>query len=706
MRFSWNSLKQFIDLENINFDELMNQLTLAGFEIDEIYHNTEIEDIIIDLNITANRQDVLSVLGLAREISSLINKKLIIDNYNFEKDIAKQQINSNILKIDQDTNISELRINIIHSLKHQNSPEWIKKYLSNFDIQCTNLISDIQKYIKIKWGQDIHLIDISEIYKNNINEDSIEITTNNTIKNISNYNKIFQPISKEYLVYNNVKLITLGNTINQNFHFNHKISKILLCGYTYNNDTSKSLELIPYTNINDNKGHYITNDELYLKYAYQEALMIISIVTQGITSKLYYYAKNIITLNNTISINKKIIQQTLGPLKNSSYKYLNTQKIKDILNQLKLNPEYDYYTKTFKITIPKYRYKDLYRDIDIIEEIGRIYGYENFLDRLPSKHKQGFISEKYHLINRIRQIFRDIGLHEVINSSLTKKNKLIKSNIEDISVYNPLLEEQSILRHNLIEDLICNKAYNYRQQNRNIEIFEIGRVFNQSLSEKQYHEEIHLAGIMGNKNFIQTSWGGKSYDLTWFHAKGTIEHLFEKLQISIYWDSINLNNQNQNLELFNYCYNPKKTAYIKTINNNIIIGILGQITNKLSKHLYDNQPIYMFEININILQKYIKYQQHLEYTFSKYSIYPSVSRDISIQISKNITLSKIKTYIYQTNPSLIENIDIFNEYYDRKNNKRYIGIRITYRSNDKTLNNNDIENIDKTIRNILHSINT
>ena len=534
------------------------------------------------------------------------------------------------------------------------------------------------------------------LYNTNCSENLIQIKTD--IINNKNYN--FKNTStilyQEYLSYNHIKLINIGNINNQEYTSNKKISVILSCGYTYN---TKTLEL--YNKTNKKQNEYINNHKLYLHYAYQEALQIITLVTQGIKSNLYYFSKANLMINNKILINKKIIQKTLGPLKNLSSKYLSTKIINNILKQLKLNPEYNYYTKNFTITIPEYRNKDLYREIDIIEEIGRLYGYKHFLDKLPYKNQQGFISSQYYLINKIRQTLRDIGLHEVINSSLTKKNKLVDLTIQHINIYNPLLEDQSILRYNLIENLIYNKVYNYRQKNRNIEIFEIGKVFSKSFDD----EQIHLAGIMANDHFIQTSWKEKSYELNWFHAKGIIEYLFEKLQIDIYWEPIKKTKITQSSQLFNHCYNSNKTAYIKTVNTNIILGIFGQITNTLSKNLYDNKLIYIFEINLNILRKIKKQKKHLEYTLSEYSIYPSVSRDISIEINKNITLSNIKRYIHETNPSLIEKIDVFNEYYNKKNHKRYIGIRITYRAHNKTLNNYDTENIDNTIKNILDNIN-
>jgi len=656
MKFSWKSLNQFIDLKQIDFNTLINKLPLIGFEVENIETNKDLNDKIIELSVTANRQDMLSTFGLARELSCILQQKL--KNYTKYSQYGITTENNyinQIAKIQENLKIAYLRVNIINNIKNNNSTLWLQNSLENCNIQSSNLFNNIQNFIELKWGYKIIIKNISNIYK--INKSIV--------------------IDKQYLKYGNKNLIDLSydnNSLQNNSNSQINISTILIC--TYSN-------------------HY--NDELI--NAYHETLYLIASLSKGSISKNYHYSKTKKINKYTLKVNKQLIQKTLGPTQ-KKLKYISLQKIFQILHQLKLNPTYNNYTKNFSITVPNHRKEDLYREIDIIEEIGRIYGYEKFIDQIQINNNKGNISKQYNLIKKIRTYFRNIGLHEVINSSLNHNypeiDKYIKNQKSSVHLYNPLSEDQLTLRESLIKNILINHDYNIKQKNENIEIFEIGRIFKQKLDTQELTEEILLTGILNNKNFIKISWENKSSQLTWFHAKGILEEFFENLQIKIEWETINQNNTYlSNIEK-NY-FEGNKTAIIKEINTKNILGILGQIKPTIFNYSLKNSYIYCFEIKINQLIDLKQQQNHLIYNFSPYSIYPKVIRDISIRINKDKPIQHIKELIYMSNPNLIENIIIFNEYNDRKNNRRNIGLRIIYRSSYKTLNNQEIKKIDREL---------
>ena len=668
MKFSWQSLNQFIDLKNIDFYDLINKLPLIGFEVDNIENTNTKNDKIIDLSVTSNRQDMLCIIGLARELGCILNQKLIkftkYSQYNLINSHSSKVITTN--NILDKINISNIRVNIIQNIKNDLSPIWLKEYLTICDIESSDLFNDIQNFIKLKWGYNILIIDISNIQgKNN---------------NIS--------IQDKHLQYCNINILNLSQKI-ENFHFSsiktQKISQLLVCHYSKD---------------------YVNDDIIN---AYNETLYLIANITKCSIGTTIYYNDylNINKLKNyQININKKFIQTTLGPI-NKKARYISIKNIDKILNQLNFNPTYNKYTKNFCITIPINRYNDLYRQIDIVEEIGRIYGYEYFLDKLPIIEKKGKISEQQNFINKIRIYFRSIGLHEVVNSSLSSNDQYNKNNLKQqqslISLYNPLSEDQSILRESLIHNIIATKNYNIKQKNNDTEVFEIGRNFQKNFSTKQLNEQIILSGILGNKTFIKTSWKEKSSELTWFHAKGILEEFFEKLHINIEWQDINEYNLNSLNTTYNNYFNLNKTTIIKHQITQDILGLLGQVKSKLCNNNSNNTSTYIFEIAINKLLNTQKQINHLNYNFSTYSVYPKVNRDISIKISKEQNVKKIKQLIYQTNPNLIENITVFNEYNDMSSKTRNIGLRITYRSFKKTLDHNDIKNIDSTLLKFIQS---
>nr|YP_010865184.1 phenylalanyl-tRNA synthetase beta chain [Campylaephora boydenii]WGT74039.1 phenylalanyl-tRNA synthetase beta chain [Campylaephora boydenii] len=677
MKFSWQNLNYFINLDHITINQLTELLTIKGFEIDNIHQYQKINDYIFDIAITANRQDALSVIGLATELSYILNK-----NIQNQYQILQYQITHNNI-IFNTKYLSNIKINRIINLQNYLSPLWLINYLKIHDIKSQNLILDIKQYIKIKWGHEIHFFDIKDIEFSNK-------------KHQHNYIHLQQKDLYETITYNDNILIEIcenKTNIKNEFRYNKNASSIIACSYIYSNKYLKNIKNI-YNTVDNIQGYY-------------EALQLIATFGKGCISKSYSYTNNQDLKEHNLYIHKNLIKYTLGPTHNKKSRYLKKQTIYNTLEQLKLKPQYNYYNKNFKITIPRYRINDLYRKIDLIEEIGRIHGYQNFIDKIPYLNKKGNRSKQYQIIKDIRQYFRDIGLHEVLNSSLKQSFvSQIKNDNQShaINVYNPLLEDQSNLRYSLLDNIVKNKIHNYKQKNNNIEIFEIGKVFRKNTEKNIQQEKIHLAGILSNTTFAKISWESKPSDLNWFHAKGILEQFFEKIQIEVTWHTIKqLNAQELNyLSLSNF--DIKNTICIRNAINYKIIGLLGIINPNICKDIINYKTINIFELNINHVIKYYNKKSHLSYLFNQYSVYPSVIRDISLKIYKNRPINEIQHFIYNLNKSLIHNVEVFNQYKDINNiNKKCIGIRITYNSLNKTLNKSDLQLIEQNIQLILQT---
>nr|QCI06560.1 Phenylalanine-tRNA ligase beta subunit [Erythroglossum lusitanicum] len=653
MKFSWKLLNYLVDLKNINFNEFIKKLTLAGFEIEEIEEQKLLKDKIIHLNITANRRDIYCIANLATEISSIFNTPLITNNkYNLiNKFKYINTLNNNIIYI---------KSNIIYNINYDKSPQWLINSLIAHEIKPTNILNDTKEYIKLKWGQNI-------IYINYFSQTSIESSLIKFTKNTTDLSNNLNQLTNTY------NYIIIGFPM-----------------YNYNLEDN----MYNYTN------HYVS--------AYNETIRLITTFGKGNISQSYnFFNKKLIHLiyfNKKIKINKNKIQTILGPIKNQSFKFLSTKQINNTLRQLKFKPVYNNKNKTFDIIIPNSRISDLYRTIDIIEEVGRNYGFKHFLNKLPKKIKQGKLSKRTVQIYKISDILRNMGLNEVINSSFNKK---IKNNISilNVKLYNPVTEEQKILRNNIVENLIENYKYNIKQKNSRVEIFEIGKIF-YKINDKIYTEETHLGGLIYNKDFIRKTWSDKPENLNWFYAKGILEFFLEKLQTKIQWQTCKKNIiKNINTDIYKLL-NPIKQIAIYDSMNKEYIGILGELNNQYTKDLQNyNKEIYIFEINIEKLNKITKLNKHLNYSMKPYSLYPKVIRDINIIVNSNQNLIKIKNNLLEKNQNLIEEINITNEYYNKIKKYRSICLRITYRSNNRTLNTKDINKINQSIQKSLNEIN-
>nr|AOM64627.1 phenylalanyl-tRNA synthetase beta chain [Riquetophycus sp.] len=701
MKFSWKLLNEFVDLHQIPFKHIIEQLTLSGFEVEEIDDKPEIDDKIISISIPANRSDADSIIGIAREISTILNinlKNICIDQNN------TQSYSSGYVKNLNSEILLDLQVNVITLLKQNTSPKWLRNYLKVYDIKSQNILHDIAEYINVKWGQDIEIFDLGDVpsninYKKTIKlkrqyKDTQDINESVDLKNI------YKLPYCEIIYYNKEILSVLGLQSNSKFICNEKSKNIIIlgqiCSPSYIRNAFSHIKSKTDT-INKHLKNIIRSD---FNSAYDELIYLILTLNQGSTEKLYKYKKHYIN-NKIIKIYPQNIVKTLGPCKKSNELILSNQTIKNILAQLKfiIHNNADH----LLVQIPEHRQADINREIDIIEEVARIYGFDKFIDELPSNNRLGSTPYIIKLIKKIRHILRNIGLHEVVHYSLEKQSN---NNINNINIYNPLIYDQSRLKISLVQQLINTAIYNKKQKNSPIEYFEIGKIFykvQKQDNEFKYLENIHIAGIIGNHNFSRRLWNEKNYELTWFQAKGIMEDFFEKLNANVIWIQHYkaINNIMEDI-IIKVCH-PYRTAILCNASTKKIIGIFGQLNTKLKNDLGNTHTTYIFEINLEDLEDTISHNKHLAYNAKRYSLYPSVTRDISIVMNKNDSTEHIKKKILAYSKMCIESIEVFNEYTTYKLNKknRSVGFRITYRLNNRTLNDKDIHNIDQEINNLM-----
>lgn len=708
MKISWKWLNEIIDISNISLDKITKKLILAGFEIERIEEKPDIQDKIIDISITANRSDTSSIIGLAREINTLFNLKNLYTNKNYYinyKNRSKQIVQKdNYISAIKTNAILNCRLNTIINLSNGSSPIWLINYLKAYDIKSNNIIQDIQEYIKIKWGQDIEIFDLDKVNSITASGPIIDIEL---IKQASKWMDIINTqhmsndISIELLKYTNKTLSIIGIQSNPEFQCDDNTSAIIVVGTTckkqyldkimqnINYKTEKTQRHLKYTSIDD------------LIQGYNETIQLILHLTKGKIRQQYTIDKNQSSKKEkTICVNRKQIVNILGPVQNYDEQICQS-KILEILQQLNFKPEL--VNNYFQVTIPQYRQEDIQRSADVIEEIGRVYGFDNFIDMLPTFTNKGKISKHIRYIDKMRHILSCFGLHELINYSFSTQERINNSTIQ---LYNSLLDDQSQLKNNLIEDLILTKQYNIQKKNLFTEFFEIGKVFNkeyQSKKEYKYIESLNLAGILGNDNFYKGSWEDKSHNLSWFHAKGLLENFFEQIEIKVNWVK-----PCSNLK-FNKCWDsichPYRLSMLCNQDTQEPIGIFGELNTRCNRNINSSHRTYVFELNLYKLIQAKKNTEHLSYIYQPYSSYPSVTRDISIKVNRNSTAKAIQTDILNLNNPLIKSVNILSEYKSHNSNfYRNIGLRIKYQSNLKTLNNIEIDNIHNEINQLVKNI--
>nr|YP_010484951.1 phenylalanine-tRNA ligase beta subunit [Hypnea cervicornis]UVW80645.1 phenylalanine-tRNA ligase beta subunit [Hypnea cervicornis] len=701
MKFSWKWIKEVSNLPNITLEESITKLTLAGFEIDAINNKKHINDTTLELSLTANRSDAASIIGIARELKTIF-KSQNIPEVNKNIKIKKQNIQFNTIELTKskftDKNLSDIQITIIKNIQVQDSPEWLINKLEACDIVQDNTLSNISKYINIKWGQDIEIFDSNKIDHKEFREKSMAIRHIN-IKENKNPIIISDETSNKFfesLTYKNNLISLLGIKSNSNFHCDDNTSSVIIFGHICKPQyVKKTTKLLKYKTEKSQKHVKGLSRNDFIN-AYNETIILIlklAKYTQTISNYIWHKQNNPLT---NILINTKNIDNILGNINQT--RPLSTQEIINTLKQLNFQPKE--HQNFIEVNIPEYRKYDIKRQIDITEEIGRIYGFNHFIDTLPRRPYKGYISRINVLIKKVRNILNQLGLYEIIHYSLVNTNN--QESRPYISLHNPLQEDQRYLRKYLIYNLLNTLKYNNKQKNKFMECFEISKTFQvkrliDNQKEIYYKENIHVAGIIGKDNFSRRLWSEKGQELSWFQAKGLLESLFEQIHAQIEWNNdFKITEYYKNI--INICH-PYKFAILRSKTNQRIIGIFGELNANYSKEINHNHKSYIFEINLKEILKTIQIKKHLSYIFTKYSLYPSVTRNVCLKLNKKITAKAVEKIILSHNKKLIESVEIIDEY-NTKNHidkSRNVSYKIIYRSLHKTLNDHDINEIDKKL---------
>jgi phenylalanyl-tRNA synthetase beta chain len=338
------------------------------------------------------------------------------------------------------------------------------------------------------------------------------------------------------------------------------------------------------------------------------------------------------------------------------------------------------------VAIPIERNEDITREIDIIEEIGRLHGFNNFVTFLPEISRIGAEDLSYQIRKKLTSCLLSEGFTEVINYSLVNNQ-----NPQNIKIINPLIQDYSTLRASLLPNLLETISENLKQGNLSLEAFEYGHVF--LPSDKKLANEIEqVAGIFGDIE-LKKNWSENYETLSWFQAKGKIENIFSKLNIWTYWRS-------EVRARYKNILHPYRTSNLY-LAPGINLGSFGQIHPIIAKKLNISSSLYLFEFNFELLKNEFKYQKLPIY--KNYSAYPKMVKDLSFIISQEIPFDRIQNTITTIGTQFLISIRLLDEYKGKSipQGNTSLCIQLTFQSKDRTLINKEIEKILENIKSML-----
>ncbi len=619
------------------------------------------DDVTIDFELTANRADLLSILGMAYEVGAIYNKEIK------EPLIKYNEIDSNIkdeITLEVKTDKCPIYLGkLVKDIEIKESPNFIKTRLMASGIRPINNVVDISNYVMLEYGQPLHFFDKDllgnkVIVRNASNDEEVETL-----------DRINRTLSEEDIVITNEKEIAciagvMGSSsteVNQ-FTKNIFIEAAIFDANSIRNTSKKVLRSEASSRyekgIDPNRVEKAINRACQLLQMYANGKVCTGMLTHDLINK---EEKNI-----DIKLSK--INDVLGL-------NLTIKDVENVFSKLQFKTESN--DKDIKVTVPTRRI-DISIKEDLIEEVGRIYGYEHVVGKLPiASVKKGGYSKSGAYVRTIRNQMSKLGLSQVITYSLIseKQTKMFDKNYEYIKLLSPMSEDRSMMRQSLLPSLIDVYNYNTARGNKDILIYETSNVYYNENNETK--ENIILSGLLSGE-YINNSWNQAKIKVDFYTVKGIVENLLNYLGFASRYKFITEKVSNMH---------DYRTAKILIDRNEV--GIIGQIHPNTCK-----KEVYIFELNVTELLK-IKVRN---IKYKELSKFPAVKKDVAFIVKKDIEAKDIKEVITRTSRMLTE-VEVFDVYTGEnlENDEKSIAFSLKFQDMNKTLTDEEVTDVFKKI---------
>ena len=633
-----------------------------------------INDVIFEVGITPNRPDCLSVIGVAREVAALTGNTVKHPDSKIAEE--GEEIN-NIAKVEllDPEKCPRYSGRVIKNVKIGPSPAWLKRRLEASDIRSINNVVDITNFVLLEFGQPLHAFDYDLLEDNKI---VVRVAENGeTITTLDNIER--KLTDSDLLICDGKRPIALAGVMGG---ANTEVSEITT------NVLLESAYFDPTTVRRTSKSTGLRSES---SYRFERG-----IDPNGVTNALNRAAELIRELGGG-EIAKGLIDEyplTIEPAEvkvslDRANKFLGTNINSDELIKIANGLEFENLgsdKNDFTFRIPTFRV-DITREIDLIEELARLYGYDKIQTTLPAiRMKSDNVNINKLVQDKFKEVLISTGFNEVINYSFEDHELLSLINkTQALKILNPLTTESSEMRTSLIPGLLKNAILNLNHQEQDLRLFEIGKVYI-PIENKELPNEIRKIAATATGTRMPEFWGKKEFDF--FDFKSILEKGFESLMI---WDDVVFQDA-QEIEFLH----PGKSARLVIDDENI--GYVGELHPNLSEKLDLSKGLYILEID---LDKIASLSKEKKKTFKPLPKFPSVRRDIALIIDESIPVGGILEEIGKSGSSLIENAAIFDVYTGDhvEEGKKSVAVSLQLRATDKTLTEEEINKVqEKTLK--------
>ncbi|HDD0477313.1 TPA: phenylalanine--tRNA ligase subunit beta [Staphylococcus aureus] len=630
-----------------------------------------LNDQVMEFDLTPNRADALSMIGTAYEVAALYNTKM-----------TKPETTSNELElsandeltvtIENEDKVPYYSARVVHDVTIEPSPIWMQARLIKAGIRPINNVVDISNYVLLEYGQPLHMFDQDAIGSQQIvvrqaNEGEKMTTLDDTEREL---------LTSDIVITNGQTPIALAGVMGGDFsEVKEHTSNIVIEGAIFDSvsirHTSRRLNLRSESSSRFEKG--IATE--FVDEAVDRACYLLQTYANGKVLKDRVSSGELGAFITPIDITADKINRTIGF-------DLSQNDIVTIFNQLGFDTEIN--DDVITVQVPSRR-KDITIKEDLIEEVARIYGYDDIPSTLPvfEKVTSGQLTDRQYKTRMVKEVLEGAGLDQAITYSLVSKEDATAFAMQQrqtIDLLMPMSEAHASLRQSLLPHLIEAASYNVARKNKDVKLFEIGNVFFANGEGELPDQVEYLSGILTG-DYVVNQWQGKKETVDFYLAKGVVDRVSEKLNLEFSYRRADIDG-----------LHPGRTAEI--LLENKVVGFIGELHPTLAAE-NDLKRTYVFELNFDALMAvsvgYINYKPIPRF--------PGMSRDIALEVDQNIPAADLLSTIHAHGGNILKDTLVFDVYQGEhlEKGKKSIAIRLNYLDTEETLTDERVSKVQAEI---------
>ncbi|MBO1198600.1 phenylalanine--tRNA ligase subunit beta [Staphylococcus simiae] len=630
-----------------------------------------LDDQVMEFDLTPNRADALSMIGTAYEVSALYDTTITKPTTETQN-IATFAADELSVTIENEDKVPYYSARVVHNVTIKPSPIWMQARLIKAGIRPINNVVDISNYVLLEYGQPLHMFDQDAIGSQHIivrqAHDGEEMTT------LDNQQRQLQ--ANDIVITNGQSPIALAGVMGGDFsEVKNQTTNIVVEGAIFDpvsiRHTSRRLNLRSEASSRFEKG--IATE--FVDEAVDRACYLLQTYADGEVLQDRVAAGDLGSLMTPIDITAEKVNRTIGF-------DLSQSQIINIFKQLGF--ETTVTNEVITVQVPSRR-KDITIKEDLIEEVARIYGYDNIPSTLPifEKVTSGGLTDRQYKTRTVKETLEGAGLDQAITYSLVSKEQSTNFAMEEretIDLLMPMSEAHATLRQSLLPHLIEAAAYNVARKNKDVKLFELGNVFFGNGPGQLPDEVEYLSGILTG-DYVVNQWQAKKESIDFYLTKGIVDRIAEKLNIQFDYRSATIEG-----------LHPGRTAEI--LLQDKVIGFIGELHPSLAAD-NDLKRTYVFELNyddiMNVSVGYINYQPIPRY--------PGMTRDIALEVDQDVPARDLLATIHQYGGKLLQDTLVFDVYQGEhlEQGKKSIAIRLNYLDTENTLTDEKVSAVHDSI---------